>query len=355
MKICLLGDIGSIHLQRWANQLAKLGHNVSVISFRTASVPDNIKVYQVKSRVPTKLKYLTSIRVFKEIIREINPDIVHSHYLTSYGFIGACVGFRPYVVSAWGTDVLISPKRNLMLNFFIRFVLNKADLVHSLAKFVEKELISLGAEPSKIIIFPFGIDNSALEGSKRKVNTSRQSPVIISTRRLEPVYNVGLLIRAMPYVLEKNKVVKCLIAGGGSQVNEFRQLARELKVENSIEFLGELNHNRILECLGGADIFISTSLSDINNISLNEAMVYGLFPICTDIPANREWIDDGVNGFLVPTDSPVKLAQKIAEACRDKGLREGARKINLNIINKHAILDKNILKVEKMYRELVEG
>ena len=155
-KICLLGDIASIHLQRWAKQLAQLGHEVSIISFETAPMPNNIKIYQIKSKIPTKLKYIISIPAIIKIIKNIKPDLIHAHYLTSYGFIGACLNFKPLIVSAWGSDVLITSQKNLILNLFVRFAIKKADLIHSLAKFVEKPLVALGAKPNQIVTIQIG-------------------------------------------------------------------------------------------------------------------------------------------------------------------------------------------------------
>lgn len=354
MKICLLGNIASIHLQRWATQLAKLKHQVDVISFETAPALQNIRIHQIKSKIPTKLKYISSIPIFKKIIKKIKPDLVHAHYIKSYGFIGACLNFKPFVVSAWGSDILIAPQKNIIMNLFVRFAIKKADLVHAPAEFVRKTLITLGAKPNQIIIIPFGVDEALLKQSgRKKTNRLLQSPVIISTRLLEPIYNVSLLIKSLPYILNKNKTIKCLIVGKGSQMKKLYKLTQNLKVENNVKFLGALHHDKLLEYLKEADIFVSTSLSDINNVSLNEAMAYGLFPICTDIPANRRWINNKINGFLVPINSPVILAQKIIKACQNKHLMKTAQKINWDIIKKQTILDNNILKIEKKYQELI--
>jgi glycosyltransferase involved in cell wall biosynthesis len=354
MKICLLGDINSVHLRRWATQLNKKGHKIDVISFEKPSIPlEKIKIHHVGRRIPTKLNYIINISTIKKLIGTIKPDLIHAHYLTSYGFIAACTGFRPLVVSAWGSDILISPRKNPLLKFFVRFAIKRAYLVHSLAKFVEKNLIDLGAKKDQIVILPFGIDKSLIEKFNFRKPVRHGNPVLISTRSLDSVYNIELLIRSLPYVVKKYVSIKCLIAGNGILRKNLEELSCKLGITDNVFFLGNLSHNLLLKQLKTADIFISTSLSDINNVSLNEAMACGLFPICTDIPANREWIEDGINGFLVPVNSPEFLAQKIIEAYQNKKLFEEAKKINLKIIHERAILDNNISKMEELYKKVI--
>jgi glycosyltransferase involved in cell wall biosynthesis len=353
MKICLLGNINSVHLRRWATQLNKRGHKIDVISFEKSIPLENIKIYYIKRKIPTKLNYIFNILTVKKLINSIDPDIVHAHYLTSYGFIAACTGFCPLVVSAWGSDVLISPQKNLLLKLFVRFTIKKACLIHSLANFVEKNLIDLGAKPNQIVVLPFGIDKSLMEQIGSKKFKEPTNLIIISTRSLDYIYNVELLIKSLPYIIKKYDTLECLIIGDGSQRKKLEELSRNLGVKNNVKFLGNLPHNQLLEQLKRADIFISTSFSDMNNVSLNEAMACGSFPVCTDIPANREWIKDEINGFLVPTNSPFILAQKITEAYQNKQLINDAKKINLEIIHERAILDDNVLKMEKFYEKVI--
>ena len=358
MKICFLGDISvpGIHLLRWAKQLAELGHEVSVISFETPPPPDPaIKVYHITSKVPTKLKYLTSIPIIKKIVKGFNPDLVHAHYVTNYGFIAACLNFRPFIVSAWGSDVLVNPQKNFFFHLFARFALQKANLVIIMSEHMRQAVLKLGAQAQKIVVMPFGVDGTLIEWSKSKnlIHKTDEQLVIISTRALEPVYNVQLLIQAMPSVLQKNPSAQSIIVGKGSEAKKLKEMAGKLGVIRNIHFLGQLSHNELLSQMARATLYVSTSLSDGSSISLHEAMATGLFPACTDIPANRDWITNGRNGFLVPTDSPSTLAEKLLEAYQNKKLLDTARKINWEIVNKYAVLDQNILEAEKIYQKFI--
>jgi len=358
LKLCYLASSESIHTRRWLTYFTDRGHQVHLITLHKPVRVKGVIIHHMSS-IASRYKdiaFLLNYWKIKKIVKEIKPDILNGFFLVNYGFYAATLGYHPLVVSAFGSDVLVHPQKSRRFYRMAKFALEKADLVTSLAKFVEKPLIALGAKPNQIVTTPLGVDKTLLEqnSQQKEINITRQVPIIISTRFLEPTYNVVLLIRALPYILSKNQAIKCLIIGGGTQMEKLRKLAKNLKLENNIEFLGTLDHDELIRYLKMADIFISTSLSDINNVSLNEAMACGLFPVCTDIPANREWIDDGINGFLVPTNSPTKLAQKILEAWQNKQLIDTARKINWEIIQKRALWDNNMKKIEDSYYKLLE-
>jgi glycosyltransferase involved in cell wall biosynthesis len=90
-------------------------------------------------------------------------------------------------------------------------------------------------------------------------------------------------------------------------------------------------------------------LYDGTSVSLLEAMGSGAFPIVTDIPANREWIVNGENGFLVPTDEEGILANRIIDAIRNQAMLEKSREDNLFVVEEKAVWRVNIKKVEEVY------
>ena len=108
------------------------------------------------------------------------------------------------------------------------------------------------------------------------------------------------------------------------------------------------------DLLAQADIYVSTSLYDGTSVSLLEAMGSGAFPIVTDIPANREWITTGQNGFLVPVDEEKCLANRIIDAIRNQALLEKSRIKNLSIVEEKALWSVIIEKIKRMYHETLD-
>jgi glycosyltransferase involved in cell wall biosynthesis len=198
-----------------------------------------------------------------------------------------------------------------------------------------------------------GVDEAFLEtGKGRKIELNKGPFIILSNRNLLPLYNVSLLVRAIPYVLKEEPKIKFIIAGDGSEKGNLESEVEQLNVSSSVQFLGQVPHQEMPHLLGQSDIYVSTSPHDGTSVSLLEALASGAFPVVTDIPSNREWIADGDNGFLVPIENENVLAKKIIDATRDKTLLERSRKENLSLIEEKALWSVNIEKIKKMYSQL---
>jgi glycosyltransferase involved in cell wall biosynthesis len=172
---------------------------------------------------------------------------------------------------------------------------------------------------------------------------------------LQPIYNLSLLIRAIPIVLKEEPNAKFIIAGIGPQRNNLESQVKRLNIGPSVQFLGWVVHEEMPDLLSRADVYVSTSLDDGTSISLLEAMASGAFPIVTDIPSNREWISDGENGFLVPIDQEKYLADKIVETIRNQDLRERSRQKNFSLIKEKASWEVTLEKTKEIYQMAFEA
>jgi glycosyltransferase involved in cell wall biosynthesis len=287
-----------------------------------------------------------------QVIKKDGCKLIHAHWVIPTGFIAILVGriLRiPVIVSAHGSDILVFSRKSSLLKKVAKFVLRKANLLTSNAYPLTKEMVKLDAPQEKIAHIVLGIDPEEFSGTGFPV---RERNTVISVRNLTPLYNVRLLIKAIPFVVKEIPQVKFIIAGDGSKRRDLEKLHKELKIEKYVDFVGSLSHSELLRSLASSNIYVSTSLSDGTSLSLLEAMYYGTFPVVTKIPANWEWIKDGENGFLVPANDEEMLGRKIVEALRNSDLRESARKINRRIVEEKALWPDNIRKLENLYSSL---
>src|SRR5690554_4656446 len=120
MKICMIANAEAIHTQRWAKAYAQNGHEVYLLSIRTAELPEiklitiNVGNAKTKSNFFKLLSYLYLLFKVKHLVKQIKPDIVESCYVMTNGVIGAIAGFHPYVISVWGSDVVCHKKEGKM-------------------------------------------------------------------------------------------------------------------------------------------------------------------------------------------------------------------------------------------------
>jgi glycosyltransferase involved in cell wall biosynthesis len=355
-KICLLADASSIHTARWCNHFAGKGYEMHVISFKEAKIKSATVHFLDSGSISAaggNWKVLFKRNKVKKIIKQVNPDVLHALYATSYGMVGALTGFKPYIVTALGSDVLISGRQSKLYRRMLKYVFRKANYVTCMAEHMEKEILLMGISHEKLSVIRFGIDPTLFNDKSRLITPNEF--LITSTRNFEPIYNHELLFSAMEMVKDKIKNVKLVMVGDGSQREYLKKRCIEKGLEQITIFTGKITQPEIAALLNKTNVFITVSLSDGNCISLNEAMACGAWCIAGDIEATRPWITNGVNGFLVPVDKPAELAEKIMESYTNYAtLVENAQPINKKLIAEKAIWDVNMEQMDAIYKKFIK-
>ena len=358
MKICLFADAQSIHTVRWCNYFVDLGHDVHLISFKYSEIESItnhlIDVGDISVR-GGNWKVLLHFRKVKSVLNKLKPDVFHALYATSYGITGALCNFHPFVITALGSDVLISPFHSKIIKFLLKWSFKRADWITSMADHMTLKINTLVEQYEKVTTLPFGIDTSLFYEKHTRDDISNQF-ILISTRNFEQVYNIHHLIYAYYKIIYSMPNSKLILIGDGTQRVELENLVKELGLSNHIEFKGKVKQIEIADALNQAHVFISVSKSDGNNISLNEAMACGTFCIATSIPANTQWIEDSKNGFLVEIDEVEELATKLLISYNDYyDLQDRAQIINREIISQKADWNKNMSSVIINYERLIKS
>jgi len=367
VKICYIAPAESVHTVRWVKYFADKGHEVHLISFAPFGVAklENVNLHVLKVFLrdirlisyPTSL--VSSLIQIRWLLNKINPDILHTHYILNYGFLGALSNFHPLVVTAWGSDVLITPKKSRLLKQFVQFSIKRANLITCDAEHLRKRLIELGAKPEKIDLICFGIDVQKFSAGQKDEELMKSleisnSPVVVSLRSLEPIYDIESLVNAVPLVLRQAPQAKFLIAGKGSQETRLKELAKSLGVTENIRFVGLIPNDELPRYLRTADVYVSTSLSDAGiAASTAEAMACELPVVITDFGDNGKWVEDSVDGFLAPLKNPEALASRILDLLSNKEKRIRFGQAGRQIIEDRMNLEKEMRKMEIHYEQLV--
>jgi L-malate glycosyltransferase len=354
MKICFFANGKSIHTERWCKHFHSLGHEIHLITFANAEISSTCVHYINAGNMRVEggnWKFVFAVGKIKKILREIKPDILHSHYATSYGFSGALCNFHPYVVTALGSDVLVSPDHSFIYRKVLKYIFRKADWITAMSDPMRNKMLKLGADELKTDTVIFGIDTSVFNMNDRKLPDDKF--VITSTRNFEPVYNIKHLVESVAKIKDQIPNLFLNLVSVGSQREEIEALVQQKGLSAMVKFWGWRSQKEVAEILKSSHIFASVSLSDGNNISLNDAMACGDLCIVTDIPANRVWIENEKNGFIVPVNDIDDLAEKILKAYNNyDALSSRFIPMNEKLISEKADWKKNMQKVEQKYFEL---
>jgi len=359
MKICYIGD-STIHVEKWIKWFAKKGHNISLITDQEGI--NGIKTYYISNDNGKLFNFLKKIIQTRKLLDKIKPDILHAHYAFGYGTFAAFSKFHPFVLSPHGSDILIEPEQSKIKKFLIKYALKKADLITCDGENTIEKMIKLGTNPKKIYHINHGLDIEKFshdkkdEKIKKEIQIDNNSPVIISTRNLSPLYDIETTIKSIPFVIKKFPNANFIIVGeelDKNYVNHLRNQIKKLQISNNIKFIGKVSNDKIPFYLTSSDIYVSTSISD-GGIAMStlEAMSCEIPPIVTDVANNKKWIKDGENGFIIPIKNYKLLSEKIIYLIENKKVRMEFGKKSRQIVVKNQDYNNEMKKMEKLYLNL---
>ncbi len=112
-------------------------------------------------------------------------------------------------------------------------------------------------------------------------------------------------------------------------------------MKDNVRFLGRVPYSEMPKYLTMSDIYVSTSLSDGTSASLLEAMASKLSLVVTNIPANREWLENEKSALLVPCNNPKSLAESIVKLLKGEDLRRSLATRAYELVLEKADWEKN--------------
>lgn len=266
---------------------------------------------------------------FRRVAKEIKPDLIHAGPIQTCAFIAALSGFRPILTMSWGYDLVIDVDKNAWMRWVTRYTLKGSAFFTSDAKITRDKAVAFGMNPERTVIIPWGTDIEHFVPKRdqgRKTKDRKPSSVVprpwskaitlFCSRTWESIYGVDILARAFVKVATKNPNVNLILLGGGSQGAKIRQILMNGGVMDRVHFGGQVGQRDLPRWYHMADMYISPSRVDGSSVTLMEALASGLPCLVSGIPGNREWIEDGVNGWLFRDGDVDDLAEKILNAIK---------------------------------------
>ncbi len=370
MRLCFVGDAGSIHLQRWAKYFSDRGHEIHIISYRTnksiETYLDNIKVHSYPpllfhnirglwrmGNLLRRIKLLYRLRVLK-LIHSIDPDIVHLHYLVPDDFYLTLVLFKmwPLVVSPWGSDLIMVPEDKSLKDRKIskvRLMLEKADLITASSNFLICEIKKYLTEQREVKLIPFGVDLKQFK-PKSRANTILTIGVI---KHLEPVYGIEYLLRAVSIIVKDFPNIKLLIIGSGFLEEALKKISIDLKIDHLVEFRGAVPHPLVPTCLSEIDIFAMPSISEGLGVAALEAQAMEIPVVASNVGGIPEAVIEGETGILVPPKDPEALAGAILVLLKNPQLRQKMGQQGRKFVFEKYNCEKHWAEMEKLYQLLI--
>ena len=345
--------------------------NIATRMDRSRFVPYVISVGEDCGQAADYLKNGVEARSFRLIdffkiasfIKAGRIDIVHSFYY------GDFAGWELIAARLAGVRVFLTSRRNIGYwrkprHYFFDIFRNRfTDLVIANSEAVkEKAVADEKMASDKIAVVYNGIDCSMYEkfadpDERRKVrkelNAGDSDKIIGMIGTVKKVKGYEFFLCAANKILEKNKMVRFVIAGRGSDTEYFKKMVERYKLDDRILLLGESKD--VKKILASMDIFMYSSLSEgLPNVIL-EAMALGKPIVSTDVGGIKEVLRDGQTALLVPSHDPDALAKAAEKLLQDAAMAGRIGTAAREEVRRNFGIDKCVRQYEVLYEKIYQA
>jgi 1,2-diacylglycerol 3-alpha-glucosyltransferase len=317
--------------------LEEAGHEVYVFTFSEPDhVDDESRVIRSPGLPLADTGFFLSLRYSRQAKKLLQSmDVVHVHHPFLSGRL-ALHYCRPAQIPVIFTNhtrydlyaqaylpMLPEEVSEGLLQAYMPSFCEAVNLVISPSPGMEKILRELEVE-SHIEIVPNGVELKrffqAEPLSRADYGFKEDDILLIYTGRLGPEKNLDFLLQAFAGVTQAVEDVRLLLVGDGPLKEDLKELARELRITNSIQFTGLIPYDNMPGYLAMCDAFVTASVTEVHPLSVIEAMGAGLPVMGIHSPGVGDTVENGVTGFLSTADLPAFTA-KLTRLCLQAQLR----------------------------------
>lgn len=320
---------------------------------------DDIKITIISSQRSWDLSFL--YRLIKSC-RQQKIDVIHSHFTGAnlYASLAGSILRIPVVVTFH--NELILPWWSCSYSKFKHFLIrNFASRIVMVAEFMKKDYVNIAKyPPNKLLTIYNGID---LDRDKVDIDSTalrkelglRDDDLLVGhVANLRPPKGHEYLIRAAKLICEILPNVKFLLVGEDNRENlkgDIEKQIYDLNLNENVKLLGY--RADVPELLRLIDVFVLPSISEGHPLSVIEAMAASRPIVATNVGGLPEIVEDGLNGYLVKSENPSALAEKILVLLKNKNLREQMGKMGRKTVEENFSIKTMIDNYQNLYRELL--
>ncbi|MGN0798303.1 MAG: glycosyltransferase family 4 protein [Christensenellales bacterium] len=204
----------------------------------------------------------------------------------------------------------------------------------------------------KYKISGIGVDNKKIDNAKPReqarnnLDLKDDEVVVLTVAEFTKNKNYPTMLKAIEKLKDKN--IKYLICGTGSEMENMKEYAHNIGLDDKVKFLGYVKN--VGDIMSASDVFFLASHREGLALSVIESMNFGLPIVGSNVRGIRDLIEDGKNGFVCEKDDVDGFADRLGRLCDDKELRNKMGKESLKMSQKYSI-DNVKSELEQIYNE----
>jgi glycosyltransferase involved in cell wall biosynthesis len=307
---------------------------------------DGVKVIKA-GRLATVSSAPISLSLFAWM-RRLEADITHLHFPYPIGELAYLLSGRSHKMAAtasrrkamvvtYHSDIVRQKYLLQVYRPFLHRLLARADKITVSSPNYIQSSTYLQPLADKCVVIPHGADLSRFAATsevQRRAQELRQRyapPLILFVGLLRYYKGLSFLIEAMPQIArttsagERGTPARLLVVGEGPQGQEWRELSRQLGLQDQVTFLGRVSDEELVALYHACDVFVLPAIhrSESWGAVQVEAMACGKPVVCTELGTGTSFVNvHGQTGLVVPPRDSAALAQAIGMLLHDEPLRQ---------------------------------
>jgi glycosyltransferase involved in cell wall biosynthesis len=222
---------------------------------------------------------------------------------------------------------------------------------------IKKIIEKRGANKKSIKVLPTGINwddfqKGAREKVRKKYLIKKNEILLTNIGRINEEKNLVFLLESFKKIALKNPKIKLMFIGEGFLKEELKEKAKKWGIEKQVIFTGFLKNTEIKNYLKATDIYLQTSLSETQGITILEAMASSLPIVAVKATGTEDFIVNKKNGFLTKNNQK-DFIEKIEYLIKKPLKRKEFRKQAQQDAKKYQEINQ-AKKLEKVYLDLVD-
>jgi N-acetyl-alpha-D-glucosaminyl L-malate synthase BshA len=297
-----------------------------------------------------------------EVAECYDLDLLHVHYAIPHSIAAllaqqmlAAARRLPFITTLHGTDItLVGADRSYFP--ITKFSMEESDGITSISEYLRRQTVEVFGITNEIRVIRNFVNCELYQPNDAKTGSALFAPqgekLLIHLSNFRSVKRPLDCVRILAEV-RKNVAARLLMVGDGPERGPAEHLARELKVDRDVLFLGKQNHvERIIPL---AHVLLMPSDLEAFGLVALEAMACGVVPVATRVGGVPELITDGEDGFLEPAGNIEAQARRVVALLTDEDLHYRMRKAGRWNAAERFCTEKIIPLYEKYYRDVVEN
>lgn len=380
MRICYFAHTGPL-FHELASAMVREGHEISFICFRDMSVHpvldprrwEDITVYTVDGRL--KWDAVAVMQRIRLILRQVQPEVLHSHYVFPYGLYGGLSFWPRLILSLHGSDAYygawklssLTTQRleqsglgKPLFHMAHRFLAFRARRVVVGSPDLAEVAVRLGYRKERIRRCDIGVDTTIFHLGRKDeslrqelLHPFREGYVVLCTRAFKPVYGHLELLRAFRLVVDRLPNAVLVLTSAGFDEERIRREIESLGLMRNVKIVGIVPHAELARYMCSSDLLCSVARSDTTSLSVLEGMACGLPILASRVGSIPARLGVTRGGVLVEPGDLDAIARGLFTLLTKPELREELGRRNAEYVARSLTFKDTVHKHLAVYRELV--